>query len=248
MDQKPRQEAPRERIIKAARKLFDAKGFHATTTAELATEAAVSIGQIYRLFEGKDDVVISLVEENTQARITEMHAIFGAVERGEHSVFDAIKAIANISIIKSDGGLSFEILAEACRNPLVAERLTALVDCYRGGVRRLAALTRPDATAGELEAYVEIMMACFFGLGHRTLIAPATDVNQISHETACLLMRALGAPDQPTSPPGQRKFSIRGTSDEVGKKSGAVSAGQSANNRSSAAKTTATRTRKTAKR
>lgn len=197
MDHQARQDAPRQRIIKAARKLFDAKGFHATTTAELATEAAVSIGQIYRLFENKDDVIIALVEENTQARIAGMHGIFGAVEQGKQSVFDAIKAIASISIVKSDGGLSFEILAEACRNPLVAERLTALVDCYRGGVRRLAALTRADATAGELEACVEIMMACFFGLGHRTLIAPASDVDQISHETACLLMRALGAPDQP---------------------------------------------------
>ena len=213
MDHQPRQEAPRERIIEAARKLFDAKGFHATTTAELATEAAVSIGQIYRLFEGKDDVILALVEENTHARIAKMHAIFGAVEQDGHSVFDAIKAIANISILKSDGGLSFEILAEACRNPSVADRLSALVVCYRDGVRRLAALTRPDATAGELEAYVEIMMACFFGLGHRTLIGPATDVDQISHETACLLMRALGAPDQPAPPPSRGTFDTHESAD-----------------------------------
>src|SRR3546814_45726 len=150
------------------------------------------IGQIYRLFENKDDVVLALVEENTQARVAEMQAIFDAVQRGQHSVFEAIKAIANISIVKSNGGLSFEILAEAYRNFPVAERLTALVDYYRSGVRQLAALTRPDVTAGELEAYVDIMMACFFGLGHRTLIGTARDVDQISHETACLLMRALG--------------------------------------------------------
>src|SRR3546814_21190771 len=94
--------------------------------------------------------------------------------------------------------------------------MTALVDCYRGGVRRLAGLTRPDATAGEQEAYVEIMMACFFGLGHRTLIAPTSDVDQISHETACLLMRALGAPDPPIRTPHRRKSSTHGTSDKGG--------------------------------
>lgn len=198
MNHQTRRDSPRQRIIKAARKLFDAKGFHATTTAALATEATVSIGQVYRLFESKDDIVIALVEENMKARVAEMQAVFGAVERGEHSVLDAMKAIASISIIKSDGGLSFEILAEAYRNPSVAERLTALVDFYRNGVRQLVELTRPDVTAGEMEAYVEIMMACFFGLGHRTLIVPATDVDQISRETACLLMRALGAPDQST--------------------------------------------------
>src|SRR3546814_11119221 len=91
MDHPARQDAPRQRIIKAARKLFDAKGFHATTTAELATEAAVSIGQIYRLFDNKDAVIIALVEETTKARIAEMHGIFGAVEQGKQSVFDAIK-------------------------------------------------------------------------------------------------------------------------------------------------------------
>src|SRR3546814_3238484 len=100
-----------------------------------------------RISDWSSDVCSS--DLNTKARIAEMHGIFGAVEQGKQSVFDAIKAIASISIVKSDGGLSFEILAEACRNPLVAERLTALVDCYRGGVRRLAGLTRPDATAGD---------------------------------------------------------------------------------------------------
>src|SRR3546814_5740230 len=73
MDHPARQDAPRQRILKAARELFDAKGFHATTTAELATEAAVSIGQIYRLFDNKDDVIIALVEENTKARRSEEH-------------------------------------------------------------------------------------------------------------------------------------------------------------------------------
>src|SRR3546814_8351251 len=91
-----------------------------------------------------------------------MHGIFGAVEQGKQSVFDAIKAIASISIVKSDGGLSFEILAEACRNPLVAERLTALVDCYRGGVRRLAGLTRrSEEHTSELQSLMRISYAVF---------------------------------------------------------------------------------------
>lgn len=53
MDHQPRQKAPRQSIIKAARELFDAKGFHATTSAGLAAEVAVSVGQISRLFEAR---------------------------------------------------------------------------------------------------------------------------------------------------------------------------------------------------
>ncbi|WP_454887595.1 TetR/AcrR family transcriptional regulator [Sphingomonas oryzagri] len=184
--------SPRERIIDAARKLFDAKGFHATTTAELAAEADVSVGQIYRLFTSKDDVVLTIVEENVRDRVQQMHLIFDTVERGDRTLFEAIKAIAGTSLQRQDGSLSFEILAEARRNPPVAQRLESLTAFYRDGVRRLAALARPDLPARELDAYADIMTACFIGLGHRPALAPASKVNEASDSTACVLMRSLG--------------------------------------------------------
>src|SRR3546814_18787560 len=57
-------ESPRERIVNDARRLFGSKGFYATTTAELAVEAAVSIGKIYRLFTGKAVIILPIAEEN----------------------------------------------------------------------------------------------------------------------------------------------------------------------------------------
>src|SRR3546814_10561955 len=74
-------ESPRETIVDAARRLFGSKGFYATTTAELAEEASVSVGQIYRLFTDKDDVILAIVEENVRVRLAELHSIFDAVER-----------------------------------------------------------------------------------------------------------------------------------------------------------------------
>lgn len=185
---------PRERIIDAARKLFDSKGFHATTTADLASEGAVSMGQIYRHFASKDDIVLTIVEEDVRARVEAMHAIFDAVECGTQTLFGAIKAIASTSLETANSGLLFEILAEACRNPSVAERLEKLTVFYRDGVRRLAALARPDLPAKELDAYADIMTACFIGLGHRTALAPSADIEEASSTTACLMMRSLNAP------------------------------------------------------
>src|SRR5690606_26593701 len=115
----------RERIINAARRLFGAKGFHPTTTAELAAEASVSMGQIYRHFDAKSDIVLAIVEKNVHARLAQMDAIFDTVERGKCSIFDAFKAISEISLVLDDGSLSYEILAEAVRNASVAERLEA---------------------------------------------------------------------------------------------------------------------------
>src|SRR3546814_18444222 len=73
MDHPARQDAPRQRILKAARELFDAKGFHATTTAELANKAAVSTGQITRLFATTADVLMRIFAKNTTPRYPEKH-------------------------------------------------------------------------------------------------------------------------------------------------------------------------------
>lgn len=189
-------EAPRERIISAARRLFGSKGFHTATTAELATEASVSMGQIYRHFSSKSDIILSIVEENARVRVAEMHGIFDTVERNERSMFDAFKAIAAVSLQNSDGGLSYEILAEACRNASVAERIETLFAFYRVGVRRLVTLARPDVSPAERDAYVDIMMACFIGLGYRTAASRSIDIEQTSRNTACVMMRGLGISEQ----------------------------------------------------
>src|SRR3546814_11457057 len=49
-------ESPRERIVDAARRLFGSKGVYETTTAELAEDESVRVGQISRLFTDKDNV------------------------------------------------------------------------------------------------------------------------------------------------------------------------------------------------
>ncbi|MGK0417386.1 MAG: AcrR family transcriptional regulator [Halopseudomonas sp.] len=186
---------PRERIINAARLLFGAKGFHPTTTAELAAEASVSMGQIYRHFDSKSDIVLAIVEQNVHMRLAQMDAIFEAVECGSCSIFEAFKTISESSLALDDSSLSYEILAEAVRNASVAEKLETLTTFFQDGVRRLAVLAQPDIPPGGLEAYVDIMMACFVGLGLRTALNSSVDVDQASRSTACLMLRMLGASD-----------------------------------------------------
>jgi AcrR family transcriptional regulator len=186
---------PRDRIVAAARRLFNEKGFHSTSVAELAAAAGVSVGQIYRFFPGKDDMIVAIVATTVASAADELQQLFNAAAEGRLSVYEAIRAIAQSAIEREEGGLDFEILAEAYRNPRVSETLAQLIGPYRTGVKRLAALVRPDVSAAQLDAYAEIMMACFFGLGHRTLIAPSLDIACASRETASLILRALGHDD-----------------------------------------------------
>lgn len=191
VSKKQASEAPRERIVKAARRLFGLKGFYATTTAELASEASVSMGQIYRHFTSKDDIILAIVEENVHTRVVDMDAIFADLESGAVGIFDAIRKIIDLAIQNDDSGLLFETLAEALRNPSVSERLEKLTECYQSGVRRLAALARPDLPSDELDAYADVMTASLIGLGHKAVLAPSKNSSGMSHKAACLMMHAL---------------------------------------------------------
>ncbi len=51
------------RIIDAALKVFAEKGFYNTRISEIAREATVADGTIYLYFKNKDDILISLFEE-----------------------------------------------------------------------------------------------------------------------------------------------------------------------------------------
>jgi TetR/AcrR family fatty acid metabolism transcriptional regulator len=52
----------RERILRAAVKVFARKGFYATRVSEIAKAAGVADGTIYLYFENKDDVLVSIFE------------------------------------------------------------------------------------------------------------------------------------------------------------------------------------------
>jgi AcrR family transcriptional regulator len=56
-------EQRRPQIVAAARRLFARRGYDATTTREIATEAAVSDALIYRHFPGKEALLRGVVDE-----------------------------------------------------------------------------------------------------------------------------------------------------------------------------------------
>ena len=56
----------KEAILKAAVKLFSEKGYSATTTSEIAKEAGVAEGTIFRYFKTKKDILTGVVIEVIQ--------------------------------------------------------------------------------------------------------------------------------------------------------------------------------------
>lgn len=54
--------AGKKKVLTTALKLFASNGFHATTTAQIAKQAGVSEGTIYKYFASKDDLLAKLLQ------------------------------------------------------------------------------------------------------------------------------------------------------------------------------------------
>lgn len=123
-----RAEAQRQRILDAAQRCFIARGFHAGSISDIAAEAEISQGLMYRYFDNKRALVLALIERqlaHDEEAIGHMPAAFDLVEgllrcyrlwaRGE-TLETRGNAIANVALYA-------EITAEAHRDPVVAEVL-----------------------------------------------------------------------------------------------------------------------------
>ena len=59
--------AARDRLYATATKLIAARGYEATTLRDIAKEAGVSVGLLYRYFPSKQAVIIALYDELSSA-------------------------------------------------------------------------------------------------------------------------------------------------------------------------------------
>ncbi|RMF15537.1 MAG: TetR/AcrR family transcriptional regulator [Candidatus Dadabacteria bacterium] len=66
----PKQERARRKvdeIIRTTSRIIEEGRFHEATTHSIAKEAGVGVGTIYEYFDSKEDIVISLLEQETRA-------------------------------------------------------------------------------------------------------------------------------------------------------------------------------------
>jgi TetR/AcrR family fatty acid metabolism transcriptional regulator len=70
----------RDRILKAAVKVFAKNGFYATRVSEIAKAAGVADGTIYLYFKNKDDVLITIFEDGIQQLLTILREVAASDE------------------------------------------------------------------------------------------------------------------------------------------------------------------------
>ena len=173
-----RPSAPRrvKQILEAAEKCFRLHGFHASSMAQIAATAQMSVGHIYRYFPGKEDLIAAIVERDVAAAMAD----FDAVEVDEAGVFPAFFRHWRAKIERmSERGCSIlwlEIMSEAARNPRAAEVMRS----FRSSVAdRLCALVQAGSpgrwSEAEAAEKVELLMLLTDAVAFKAISEPHYD-------------------------------------------------------------------------
>ena len=200
-----RAELRRRRITDAGRKLFVVNGFHATGMAQLARESGVAIGQIYRDFQSKEDIVAALVQADCR-RLMMYDQLEAALRAGDSP---AVRAWLLDSLdpgdCRDDARLFAEIVAESGRNPRIADIFRLLHDQLREHILAALALLAPGpAHADRRVVATEMLMTLSLGLFQYGFMAPERDVAPVVGALQQLIERELTdlAAGQAGHPPG----------------------------------------------
>lgn len=143
--------APNERqtrILDAAESVFARAGFHAATMQDVAAEAGMSPGNLYRYFASKDAIIAAMAERDRQ----QIAADFAALDAANGPVLDQLEALGRRHLVEEPREraiLCIQIWAEAARNPAMASMCAAIDGTVVGGLAEAIAGAKAN---GELPA------------------------------------------------------------------------------------------------
>ena len=168
-----RDQLRRDQIVAAARACVVRHGFHAASMGQIAAEAQMSVGQIYRYFPSKEAIVHAIVERIVAHRLEWM------INRQERVDFAAV--FANRTVIhksddeQSDRILLLEITAEATRNAAVAEIVREADRRIHTQAVALVRTDYPELSEEEAIARVEFIAVLSEGTAFRRVTQQRAD-------------------------------------------------------------------------
>lgn len=160
-------------ILDVAETAFVEKGFRGAGIGTIAKNTGISVGHLYHYFPNKNEIILEIIRrdmEKQRANFEEMEAVppeqFAGVMSG------VVNRVATESMELFQTGLNFEILAEAQRNPEVAE----LVQSYDKEFRtRFAAILREKLGLKDAIARTEMVFTLISGVAARFARYPERD-------------------------------------------------------------------------
>lgn len=172
LSQEQRHQQRQDEIIAAARRRFRISGFHAASMSQIALEAQLSVGQIYRYFVNKDAIIEEMVRRIIDYRIAEMQS------KTETQHLPEILAWRH-TLSPDDGALIVEMAAEATRNPRVQQMLEeANARMFENACNHMQSLY-PQLSEDRISCGVELLATLVEGTMFRRLTPQKSDPAQM---------------------------------------------------------------------
>ncbi|KQM65688.1 hypothetical protein ASE75_05460 [Sphingomonas sp. Leaf17] len=175
-----RAEERRTRLAAAARILFCERGFHATGMAQIAEASGVKVGQIYRDFASKDDIIAAIVEADVTEFLDEA-ALRAAVAAGDRmGVRNWIVRFVVQDRIAGRDQLMPEIIAEAVRNERIAAIMAELDARIRYTMQAALTVFAPEpGRADDVAVVADLILTLVIGQCSRMASAVDRDVTAL---------------------------------------------------------------------
>ncbi|WP_018502022.1 TetR/AcrR family transcriptional regulator [Parafrankia discariae] len=140
-------DARRQQILDAARARFASHGFARTSMADVVAESGLSTGAIYRYFTSKDEIVIAVCEQASDAlpKALTIEAVSGFLEH--------VRTLARET---GHARLVAQIYAEAAVSPALASVVQRQLSTMRAAVAELLPDRQPDDAGQIAEAFVAV--------------------------------------------------------------------------------------------
>ena len=128
----PRQRRSAEtvaRILDAAARIFDERGYRATTTNHVAERAGVSIGSLYQYFPNKDALLVALAEHHIDAVAQQFGERLLYLREDQPTLDNTVRLLLELTVELNDTSRLHAILFSDCpRTPALTERLARFTE------------------------------------------------------------------------------------------------------------------------
>jgi AcrR family transcriptional regulator len=155
----------RQHILDTSRRLFIENGFHGTGVAQIAVASGIKVGQIYRDFSSKEDIIAAIALRDL-SHFLDQAALQRAIDDGDiAAIRQWILAFVTFGEDIDGYRLMPEIMAESSRNPRVARLQEEISGSARHALATaLVAFAPGDARATARSELADLILTLGGGL------------------------------------------------------------------------------------